>query len=204
MKAFYAEKDWIAERIESLEGDLRAIARMSPLAAVNYIRQGIGYDEYLIEYAAFRRMRPEELLETADELKESAAGFKTFDEWFAHIEAYKEELLRQAAQRRTETDAITLATMHSAKGLEFPIVYILDANEGITPHSPRDAGRGYGRRTASSLCSHDAGLRPGCMCMRCGRGTIKRRKYRGLCGSIWDGMEIAGNEIHEIENREII
>ena len=135
MKAFYAEKDWIAERIESLEGDLRAIARMSPLAAVNYIRQGMGYDEYLIEYAAFRRMRPEELLETADELKESAAGFKTFDEWFAHIEAYKEELLRQAAQRRTETDAITLATMHSAKGLDFPIVYILDANEGITPHS---------------------------------------------------------------------
>lgn len=135
MKAFYVDKDWIAERIESLEGDLRAIARMSPLAAVNYIRQGMGYDEYLIEYAAFRRMRPEELLETADELKESAAGFKTFDEWFAHIEAYKEELLRQAAQRRTETDAITLATMHSAKGLEFPIVYILDANEGITPHS---------------------------------------------------------------------
>ena len=135
MKVFYAEKDWIAERIESLEGDLRAIARMSPLAAVNYIRQGMGYDEYLIEYAAFRRMRPEELLETADELKESAAGFKTFDEWFAYIEAYKEELLRQAAQRRTETDAITLATMHSAKGLEFPIVYILDANEGITPHS---------------------------------------------------------------------
>ena len=135
MKVFYAEKDWIAERIESLEGDLRAIARMSPLAAVNYIRQGLGYDEYLIEYATFRRMRPEELLETADELKESAAGFKTFDEWFAHIEAYKEELLRQAAQRRTETDAITLATMHSAKGLEFPIVYILDANEGITPHS---------------------------------------------------------------------
>lgn len=135
MKVFYAEKDWIAERIESLEGDLRAIARMSPLAAVNYIRQGMGYDEYLIEYAAFRRMRPEELLETADELKESAAGFKTFDEWFAHIDAYKEELLRQAAQRRTETDAITLATMHSAKGLEFPIVYILDANECITPHS---------------------------------------------------------------------
>lgn len=135
MKAFYAEKDWIAERIESLEGDLRAIARMSPLAAVNYIRQGMGYDEYLIEYAAFRRMRPEELLETADELKESAAGFKTFDEWFAHIDAYKEELLRQAVQRRSETDAITLATMHSAKGLEFPIVYILDANEGITPHS---------------------------------------------------------------------
>ena len=43
MKVFYAEKDWIAERIESLEGDLRAIARMSPLAAVNYIRKAVEY-----------------------------------------------------------------------------------------------------------------------------------------------------------------
>ena len=25
-------------------------------------------------------------------------------------------------------------TMHSSKGLEFRVVYILDANEGITPH----------------------------------------------------------------------
>ena len=32
-------------------------------------------------------------------------------------------------------DAIVMMTIHAAKGLEFPIVYILDANEGITPHS---------------------------------------------------------------------
>ncbi len=135
MKAFYTDKEWIADRIESLEGDLRAVARMSPVAAVNYIRHGMGYDGYLSEYAAFRRMKPEELLETADELRESAAQFKTFDEWFTHIEDYKEELLKQALKRQTETDAITLATMHSSKGLEFPVVFILDANEGITPHN---------------------------------------------------------------------
>lgn len=135
MKAFYTDKDWIAERIESLEGDLKAISRMSPVAAVNYIRHGMGYDGYLNEYASFRRMKPEEFLETADELKESAAQFKSFEEWFAHIDEYKEELLRQTAKRQTETDAITLATMHSSKGLEFPIVFILDANEGITPHN---------------------------------------------------------------------
>ncbi len=135
MKTFYADKDWIAERIESLEGDLKAISRMSPVAAVNYIRHGMGYDGYLNEYATFRRMKPEELLETAEELKESAAQFKTFDEWFSHIEEYKEELQRQASMRQIDTDAITLATMHSSKGLEFPIVFILDANEGVTPHS---------------------------------------------------------------------
>ncbi|WP_125140926.1 ATP-dependent helicase [Clostridium transplantifaecale] len=136
LKSWYGEKDWMVDRIENLEYDLKAVSRMSPLAAVNYIRQGIGYDGFLEEYAGFRRMKPEELLETADQLKESAAGYKTYEEWFRHIEDYAEELKRQAsAGKASEEDAVTLATMHGSKGLEFKIVYILDANEGVTPHS---------------------------------------------------------------------
>ena len=136
LKNWYGEKDWMVDRIENLEYDLKAVSRMSPLAAVNYIRQGIGYDGFLEEYAGFRRMKPEELLETADQLKESAAGYKMYEEWFRHIEDYAEELKRQAsAGKAAEEDAVTLATMHGSKGLEFKIVYILDANEGVTPHS---------------------------------------------------------------------
>lgn len=135
LKRYYQDKDWVVDRIESLEYDLLAISRMSPLAAVNYIRQGMGYDKYLEEYAQFRRMRPEELFETADQLKESAASFSSYEDWFAHIQEYGEELLRQASRRQADTEAVTLATMHSAKGLEFQVVYVLDANEGVTPHS---------------------------------------------------------------------
>ena len=134
LKDFYKDKDWMVERIENLEYDLRAVSRMSPLAAVNYIRQGIGYDTYLMEYAAFRRMKAEELLEVADQLKESASGYPTFDSWFKHIEEYGEALKRQARERDMNMEAVTLATMHSSKGLEYKIVYILDANEGVTPH----------------------------------------------------------------------
>lgn len=134
LKQYYREKDWMVERIESLEYDLKAVSRMSPLAAVNYIRQGIGYDGYLREYAEFRRMKPEELIETAEQLRESASRYKTFEAWFLHIEEYDKELKRQLKERQKETDAITMATMHSSKGLEFPVVYIIDANEGVTPH----------------------------------------------------------------------
>lgn len=134
LKEFYKDKDWMVDRIENLEYDLKAVSRMSPLAAVNYIRQGIKYDEYLTEYAAFRRMKPEELMETADQLKESAAQYKTFDAWLKHIEEYGEELKRKARERETVADAITLGTMHGSKGLEYRVVYLSDANEGVTPY----------------------------------------------------------------------
>lgn len=135
VKSWYQDKDWMVERIEQLEYDLKMIGRMAPVAAVNYIRKASGYDDYLREYADYRRMKPEELLQVADQLQESAAGFKTFDAWFLHMKEYGEQL-KQQAQRRGEqgVECVSLMTMHSAKGLEFPIVYILDANERVTPH----------------------------------------------------------------------
>ncbi len=134
VKSFYQDKGWMVERVEQLEYDLRMLKDMAPVAAVNYIRKAIGYDDYLKEYAMFRRMKAEELLETLEQLKESAAGFKSMEAWFAHMEEYKKRLKEQAQAQKAPAQGISLMTMHSSKGLEFKIVYILDANEGITPH----------------------------------------------------------------------
>ena len=134
-KYFYKDSDWMAERIDKLEYDLGMLAKANPFAAINYIRRGIGYDGYLESYAQYRRMNPEELLETVTELQESARGFDTYEEWFSYIEQYKNELSRQKQFRdRKETDAVTLATMHSSKGLEYEVVILPDVNEGITPY----------------------------------------------------------------------
>ena len=53
----------MVERIEDLEYDLKILKRLAPVAAVNYIRKAIGYDEYLKDYAEYRRMKPEELFD---------------------------------------------------------------------------------------------------------------------------------------------
>ena len=44
------------------------------------------------------RMKPEELFETLDQLQESAAGFKTYEDWFIHMEEYKEQLKKQPSR----------------------------------------------------------------------------------------------------------
>ena len=134
VKSFYQDKNWMLDRIEQLEYDLLMLKSMSPAAAVNYIRKAVDYDSYLREYAGERRMKAEELLEVLDQLQESAAGFKTYEHWFIHMEEYKEQLKKQAADRDAQRQGVSLMTMHSAKGLEFRVVYILDANEGVTPH----------------------------------------------------------------------
>ena len=134
VKSFYQDKSWMLDRIEQLEYDLLMLKSMSPAAAVNYIRKAVDYDSYLREYAGERRMKAEELLEVLDQLQESAGGFQTYGAWFAHMDAYREQLLKQAQGGNGPGQGVSLMTMHSSKGLEFRVVYILDANEGVTPH----------------------------------------------------------------------
>lgn len=133
IKKYFDDKYWMLERLDKLEYDLKLLSKMSPYAAINYIRRGISYDEYLDEYALQRRISVDELKEVLDELQEGAKEFKTFEEWFVYMEEYKDELSKQAVKVKDE-DAITITTMHGSKGLEFSVVFIVDVNEGISPH----------------------------------------------------------------------
>lgn len=135
LKEYYKDKEYIVERLDRFEYDLRMLRKMAPYAAINYIRHGMGYDDFLKEYAEFRRMKPDELYEIADELQERAAGFRTLSEWLADIAEYNRKMKEQKEEAKQNAGTgINVATMHGSKGLEYEVVYILDANEGITPH----------------------------------------------------------------------
>ncbi len=130
---FYEGKEWMCDRIEKFEHDLKMMKDMAPFAAINYIRYGIGYDEFLKEYAQYRKIKVEELYDLLREIQESSKGYKTFQEWFDSMDAYKEKLKEQSEKVRQQ-DGIVVSTLHSAKGLEFERVYILDVNEGCMPY----------------------------------------------------------------------
>jgi DNA helicase-2/ATP-dependent DNA helicase PcrA len=130
---YYKEKDWMVERINKLAYDIKMLAKMPPYAAINYIRHGIGYEDYLKEYAEYRKIKSEELIDTLNEIQESAKAFQTYEDWFNHIEEYTNELKSQVKNRNSNYNSVSLATMHSSKGLEYKKVFIIDVNEGITP-----------------------------------------------------------------------
>lgn len=134
LKDYYSDKIYVIERIDRLKYDIQWLGRMTPYEAINYIRHGIGYDEYILEYANYRKMRPEELYEILDELQEMSSEYKTYAEWFEHIANYGEELKKQNTMKANNKEGIELSTMHSSKGLEYKIVIILGVNEGITPY----------------------------------------------------------------------
>ena len=131
---FYEGKEWMCDRIEKFEHDVKMMKDMTPYAAINYIRFGIGYDEFLKEYARARKLKEEELFDLLQEIQESAKGYRTYQEWFDYMEEYKEKLKEHAEQIRRQREAITVSTLHSVKGLEFDRVYILNVNEGSIPY----------------------------------------------------------------------
>ena len=131
---FFEEQPWVAQRIRKLERDIKTMARMNPFAAINYIRKAIGYDEFLEEYADYRRIRLDDLIDVIDELQESAKGYDDFNGWFEHIEEYTKELDRLYHSQEQLADSVALTTLHSAKGLEYENVYLIDVNEGLMPY----------------------------------------------------------------------
>ncbi len=137
VKQFYYDtnRGYVAERLEKLELDLKLLRKTGPYAAVSYIRRAMGYDDYLREYAQLRHIGEEELFETLAALQEAAREYASFQEWFGHINEYREQLLRQReSEADRERDAVAMMTFHGAKGLEFENVYIVDAVEGVAPH----------------------------------------------------------------------
>ncbi|MFA7499098.1 MAG: 3'-5' exonuclease, partial [Leucobacter sp.] len=80
------------------------------------------------------------LLALVDEMPESAG-----------IGEFSEELLaRQRAHHEPTLEAVTLSAIHAAKGLEWSLVHLVGATEGILPiaHAADDEGVDEERRLA--------------------------------------------------------
>lgn len=138
LRRYYRDKDWMVDRIDQLEWDMKMICDKTPYAAIQYIRKRMGYDEFLKEYAAYRKISSEDLFAVLEEIWQNSKGYGTIKEWFEHIESYG-KMLKEQNKKNGEKEGVNLMTMHAAKGLEFDIVFVIEANEGSCPYKKATA-----------------------------------------------------------------
>jgi len=97
---------------------------------LDLVLERTGYKKYTLEGAD-----GEERWDNILELRTVAAGYKDLEPREA-LAAFLEEvaLVSDVDELDEKVDAATLITLHQAKGLEFPVVFIVGMEEGVLPH----------------------------------------------------------------------
>ena len=109
----------LAEILQSI--DLAA----EPSAIIEQILERSGYLEYL------RDGSPQ-----AEEREANISSLVSDAKSFAALPDFLEEVaLMSSVDESSNEEKVTLMTLHAAKGLEFPVVFIVGMEEGIFPHS---------------------------------------------------------------------
>ena len=133
LKRDYEGNEQMSKQVEKLVSDISMIRSMPPFAAVNYIRKGVGYDEYIRNYIYEHKADKEELYNVLDELAHRASQYMSLSQWLDGIAEY----IRQCDKDRQNNtaDGVNMLTMHGSKGLEYKIVLVMDVCEGIIPYN---------------------------------------------------------------------
>ncbi|MGI5825997.1 MAG: ATP-dependent helicase [Patescibacteria group bacterium] len=71
-------------------------------------------------------------LENIKELRSVATQFTNLNDFLENVSLVEQE---QLSGDQNSAESVTLMTLHSAKGLEFPVVFIIGMEEGLFPHS---------------------------------------------------------------------
>jgi DNA helicase-2/ATP-dependent DNA helicase PcrA len=113
------------EKFEELKENLNQIESLSTLDLLDAVLEKTDY------LSLFQKESEENLqrLENIKELRSVATEFPKIDEFLENI------ALVEAGPVHESKNAVTLMTLHAAKGLEFPIIFIIGLEEGLFPHS---------------------------------------------------------------------
>ncbi|HEX7094833.1 MAG TPA: 3'-5' exonuclease, partial [Acidimicrobiales bacterium] len=84
---------------------------------------------YLAELQAEHSIEAEGRLENLGELVGVAREFDSIDEFLERV-----SLVSDVDELEDDDSSVTLMTLHSAKGLEFPVVFLVGMEEGVFPH----------------------------------------------------------------------
>ncbi len=130
-------KDSQVKKLTDYKKGYAVIPDMRPERVIQLIRNDFGYEAALKSRAEKFGFRFESLLGILDTLEGIASQLRTMVEFATRLKELEQAV--QNAKFNAPENAVTLSTFHSAKGLEFRRVFMIDLLKGIIP-SEEDEG----------------------------------------------------------------
>ena len=127
-------KSWQLEKLHELSFHLKQLQNKNTYDAIKYILKTINYQDYLHEYASFKKIKSKGLIEIADEILVSSKGHESILDYIEHIENMAIEIKNNTRKKKEDLFGVVLSTMHSSKGLEFDVVFVIGCIESVIPH----------------------------------------------------------------------
>ena len=114
----------IKDLTEFLDPIISDADNMEPADAIALVREALDIDTYVTEDEV---PNPDDLkVQNINQLQMAAGKFRDIKSFLAHADTFNEKL-------SDDKDGVALMTIHKAKGLEFPVVFIVGLVEGILP-----------------------------------------------------------------------
>ncbi len=116
--------------VNMLDDLIEKSLELNVIELFDLVLERTGYKRYTMESAD-----GEERWDNVMELRTVAAGYSDLEPRDS-LACFLEEvaLVSDVDDLDTKADAVTLITLHQAKGLEFPVVFIVGMEEGVLPH----------------------------------------------------------------------
>ncbi len=101
------------------------IETASPAEIIEEVIKGVGYRDFILDGTP-----------QAEDREENIGSLISDAQTFTSLSDFLEEVaLMSSVDTADDRQKVTLMTLHAAKGLEFPVVFMVGMEEGILPHS---------------------------------------------------------------------
>ncbi|WP_110067623.1 UvrD-helicase domain-containing protein [Cytobacillus oceanisediminis] len=111
----------------------RSLSGLTPLTAIETVEKELGFQDF-IKKRGNEGNKMEKGSDDLKDLKVAARNFNSLAEFLEHAEHMKAMNKEIKQLSKSYNNAITLSTIHRAKGLEYNVVYVVGAVEGSLPH----------------------------------------------------------------------
>lgn len=124
-------QDYQVSKLTESKETFQRMKTMTPKQAIVTIRYKLGYEKALEKMCERFGFRKEHLLGILNTLEDIADGLETLELFAGRLTHLKSVM--KTSKSNKYGNAVTFSTFHSAKGLEFEYVYMIDLIEGVIP-----------------------------------------------------------------------